>query len=390
MTCRAESVLLANAALDALTDDASRAVELAEQALAGTLAENVPDPAVLLPTTMVLVATERLEPMLAACDTTIASARRRGSVYDFASASVLRAQVRYLQGALRDAEADARLADELTAEHQVTFARRYTQAWLVLTLVERGRLAEADDSLEKSGVAPSLAYLLDARGRLRLAQGRAAEALVDFRACGQRLERRGLGHPGLMPWRANAALALHQLGQLDEARRLVDDAVATARRYSAPRALGVALRARGLVSGSVDALREAVSVLEPTSARLEHARATVDLGAALRRANHRGVARDTLALGRELAHRCGAEALVERAREELAASGARPRRVALTGTDALTPSERRVAEMVASGMSNRDVAQALFVTSKTVETHLGSVYRKLGVTSRADLARALG
>ncbi|MGH3611609.1 MAG: ATP-binding protein [Pseudonocardia sp.] len=386
---RTGAVLLANAALDALTDDGSRAVELADEALAGTLARDVPDPSVLLPATMVLIATDHLESVLAACEVTIASARRRGSTSDFASTSVLRAQARYLQGALAEAEADARLADELTAEHQVTSARRYTQAWLVLTLVERGRLTEADESLEKSGVTPTLAYLLDARGRLRLAQGRPAEALADFRDCGRRLERRDMSHPGLMPWRANSGLALHQLGRVDEARRLVDEAVQAARRYSAPRALGLALRARGLVDGSVDALREAVAVLEPTPARLEHARALVDLGAALRRGNQRRAARDALARGQELAHRYAADALVERAREELIATGARPRRVALSGADALTPSERRVAELAATGMSSRDVAQALFVSAKTVETHLGSVYRKLAVGGRAELAGAL-
>lgn len=390
LTSRAGAVLLANAALDALqTDGGSRAVELADEALAVSLGQAVPDPGVLLPAIMVLVATDRLEAVLAACEAAIASARHRGSTYDLASASILRAQARYLQGALGDAEADARLADDLTAEHAVTFARRYTQAWLVLTLVERGRLAEADDSLEKSGVVPTLAYLLDARGRLRLAQGRPAEALDDFRGCGRRLDQRGMVHPGLMPWRANAALALHQLGRVDEARQLAGEAVHTARRWAAPRALGLALRARGLIDGSVDTLREAVAVLEPTPARLEHARALVDLGGALRRSNQRSTARDELARGQELAHHCGADALVDRAREELVTAGARPRRVALHGAQALTPSERRVAELVVDGLSNRDIAQALFVTTKTVETHLGSVYRKLAAGGRAELAAAL-
>jgi tetratricopeptide (TPR) repeat protein len=298
-----------------------------------------------------------------ACEATIASARRRGSVYDFASGCMLRAQARYLQGELGDAEADARLADELTREHRVTFARRYTQAWLVLILVERGRLAEAEDSLEKSGVAPTLAYLRHARGRLRLAQRRPAEALADFRDCGHRLDRRGIRHPGLIPWRCDLALAHHQLDRTDEARRLVSDAVRLGRNCAAPRALGLALRALGLVDGSVEALREAVAVLAATPARLEHARALVDLGAVLRRGNQRSAARAELARGQELARRCGADALVDRAREELTAAGARPRTFALTGVESLTPAERRVAKLAASGLSNRDVAQSLFVTT---------------------------
>jgi DNA-binding CsgD family transcriptional regulator len=192
-----------------------------------------------------------------------------------------------------------------------------------------------------------------------------------------------------MPWRAGAALALHQLGRVGEARQVVADALRLAETFQAPRALGIALRTLGLIDGSVDALREAVSVLEHTPARLEYARALVDLGSALRRSNQRSTARDYLARGQEVAHRCGADALVALARAELAATGARPRTIALSGAEALTPSERRVAELAAGGLSNRDVAQALFVSTKTVETHLGRVYRKLAVTGRADLAGAL-
>ena len=87
--------------------------------------------------------------------------------------------------------------------------------------------------------------------------------------------------------------------------------------------------------------------------------------------------------------RCGALRLAGRAREELVAAGARPRRAALSGRDALTPSERRVAQLAADGMTNREIAQALFVTEKTVETHLGRAFMKLGVRSRKQLAQAL-
>ncbi|MDQ3885940.1 MAG: AAA family ATPase [Actinomycetota bacterium] len=390
-TSHAAVTLLADTALDALQvpGDTARAIELAEEALDRTVAREVPDAGVVLPATMVLLAADRFEPVLAACDAVIASARQRGSIHDFASASVLRAQARYLQGMLVEAEADARLSDELTAEHAVLVARRYTQAWLVLTLVERGRYDEADTSLRDSGVAPTLAFLLDARGRLRLAQGRAQEALDDFAACGRRLDRRGMPHPGLVPWQTHAALAAHRLGRVEEARRLVAEAVATARRYDCARALGIALRVSGLIEASMSTLREATAVLEGTPARLELARAVVDLGAALRRANQRVAGREALQRGMDLAHRCGADALVERAHEELTATGARPRTLVRTGADALTPSERRVAQLASDGLSNRDIAQALFVTTKTVETHLGNAYRKLMITNRAGITAAL-
>jgi DNA-binding NarL/FixJ family response regulator len=93
--------------------------------------------------------------------------------------------------------------------------------------------------------------------------------------------------------------------------------------------------------------------------------------------------------GFELATRGGATPVADAARAELYSAGGRPRRDALSGPASLTPSERRVAELAAEGSSNRDIAQTLYVTPKTVEVHLTSVYRKLGITSRARLAGAL-
>ena len=126
-----------------------------------------------------------------------------------------------------------------------------------------------------------------------------------------------------------------------------------------------------------------------SGARLEHARALVELGAALRRANQRAAAREPLRTGLDLAHRCGAVRLAERARAELLTAGAKPRRAVLTGLEALTASERRVAELAAAGMSNPEIAQALFVTLSTVEGHLRHVYRKLSIGSRGQLPGAL-
>jgi DNA-binding CsgD family transcriptional regulator len=139
----------------------------------------------------------------------------------------------------------------------------------------------------------------------------------------------------------------------------------------------------------VDRLREAVAVLQGSPARLEHARALTDLGAALRRGNRRAEARGALQDALGLAERCGARALAERARTELRAAGGRPSQPHGAGVQQLTVSERRVAELAAEGRSNPEIAQALFVTRKTVETHLGHVYRKLGVSGRGRLGRAL-
>jgi DNA-binding NarL/FixJ family response regulator len=148
----------------------------------------------------------------------------------------------------------------------------------------------------------------------------------------------------------------------------------------------------GLVEGGkggIELLREAVEVLAGSEARLEHARALVDLGAALRRANQRTESRERLREGVDLARRVGALGLAGRANEEIAATGARPRKVFQTGLDALTASERRVAQLAAEGLSNKEVAQTLFVTIKTVEVHLSSAYRKLEISSRTQLDKAL-
>jgi DNA-binding NarL/FixJ family response regulator len=129
-----------------------------------------------------------------------------------------------------------------------------------------------------------------------------------------------------------------------------------------------------------------VACLDGTPWRLELARARCDLGAELRRLGRRAEGRVALEAAMDAAHACGAALLAERAAEELRASGARPRRRAVTGLDALTPSELRVARLAAAGRSNRDIAQELFVTPATVETHLTRTYRKLGIAGRDDLA----
>jgi DNA-binding NarL/FixJ family response regulator len=142
--------------------------------------------------------------------------------------------------------------------------------------------------------------------------------------------------------------------------------------------------------GGLALLEEAAAVLEPSPAKLERARALADLGAALRRTGRRVDAREPLRNAVELAQACGAVPLADAARSELVAAGAKPRRQALSGAESLTPSELRVAAMAAEGMTNRDIAQNLFVTPKTVEVHLSSVYRKLDIGSRTQLASALG
>jgi DNA-binding CsgD family transcriptional regulator len=152
------------------------------------------------------------------------------------------------------------------------------------------------------------------------------------------------------------------------------------------------LRALGLLERGqtrIERLRESVAVLERSGAPLEEARVLADLGAALRRSGERTLARDPLRRALDLASRCNAWALAERAKTELLATGARPRRVALSGIDALTPSERRVAQLATEGLNNRRIAQSLFVSMSTVAVHLTHAYQKLGIGSREQLPQAL-
>jgi DNA-binding CsgD family transcriptional regulator len=236
--------------------------------------------------------------------------------------------------------------------------------------------------------------LLRARALVAAARGDHRGALDHALELGQALTAFGHTNPPVSypAWRSLAALEHHGLGDTAAALALAREEVELARAWGAPRTLGRALRILGLIEGADDGIariREAVSVLEPSPARLEHAYALADLGAALRRANHRAEAREHLRQALELAQRGGATRLAEHAHEELIATGARPRRIVQSGAASLTPSERRTAAMAAEGMSNREIAQALFVTLRTVEMHLSNAFRKLDVSSRTQLPAAL-
>jgi DNA-binding CsgD family transcriptional regulator len=201
--------------------------------------------------------------------------------------------------------------------------------------------------------------------------------------------RYGIDNPAMQSWRAGAAEALLRMGRADEARALAEEELELGRPFAARHALGASLRVLGLAEGSTERLREAVDVLQGSGSRLLRARALVDWGAALRRAGERAASRDPLREGLDLAHRCGATRLAEHAEQELEASGARPRRRAVSGIEALTPSQLRIAGMAADGLSNRDIAQTLFLSVRTVENQLRQSYLKLDIASRRDLAGAL-
>ena len=394
-----ERKLLAVKAFEAARADAAAGGRLARRALAegDILTEHPTDSPLFYSLAFALIYADLLDLADRVFEEALADARARGSIFGFAAVSCMRSYVAYLRGGLPDAEAEARNAIDAQGVQAGVLLPRAV-ACLIDPLVERGELDAAGEALAgigaESGPLDAIyhGWLVASRGRLRVARGQLKEGVEDFLAYGAAGERFSYGTGITFPWRSSAALALLVSGEREEARRLAREELELYRDSGIARGLGVALRALGLVEGGekgIELLRRAVDALEGSSARLEHARALADLGAALRRANRRAEAREPLRAALDLAHRCGATALMDRARRELAATGAKPRKLVFTGVDSLTASERRIAEMAAAGRRNRDIAQALFVTVKTVETHLFHAYQKLDITSRQDLPRAL-
>ncbi|HEX8083474.1 MAG TPA: AAA family ATPase [Solirubrobacteraceae bacterium] len=343
----------------------------------------------------VLLLADRIEPARRVLDQAVDDARRRGSLPGFAFASGMRCGLLARVGDLPAAEADGRSFADLAFEQGWFLAQPNGLGSLIGVLVDRGELDHAEwvDRQTREADVPGadlgLARIVHARARLLVARGEVAAARVEAERLG-RPRARWNTYPTLAPWVLVApALAPEDP---DEARAEADRMLQDARSWGTPRAIGMALHASGLVidgARRLELLEEAGNVLADAPAPFEQARALTDFGAALRRANRRTAAREPLRRALDLADSCGARPLAERARQELRAAGGRPRRPRTSGVDALTASERRTAAMAAEGMSNPEIAQALFVTTKTVEAHLSNAYRKLDIASRAELPAAL-
>lgn len=317
--------------------------------------------------------------------------RRRGLAVGHARASTMMAMVALAAGRLSDAEAALVAAIDIESSG----VPRPAVALLTEILVETGRLEEADAVLARHDAdspAPRkmlMNPLLMARARLHAARHRPREALDDLFELGRRYAQWGLASRPMPPWRGLAAVLLAATGEHEQARQLATEELGLARTWGSERAIGTALRAVGSVERTTEPLAESIHRLSSTPFRLDHAHALVELGAVHRRAGRRAAASESFSTGMDLAHRCGATALSEHARAELLACGARPRRLARTGRDALTASERRVALLATDGLTNRQIAQALFITTATVETHLRHVFRKLDISARGELVDRL-
>jgi DNA-binding CsgD family transcriptional regulator len=333
-----------------------------------------------------------------ACDSWVHGARERGAMPMLTTALMLRARLGVAAGRLHAAAADAREAVQLAAVLDTPLARRLAMGSHLWALTELGRLDEADRLLEETGLGGAVPLrqiqdmiFMTQRARLRLAQHRVAEALADMDAADDWGSRRGMSRALPYPAYLLRPEVLLAGGRTEEATLAAREALANLPKLP-PFSRALVLRSSGIVIGGdegIDLLRAACDDLEASPMPVEHSRALLGLGAALRRARHRADAREPLARAMELAHTCGAQPLVDAAREELVATGARPRRLVRSGIDALTPSELRVAKLAAEGMSNPQIAQQLFVTRRTVETHVAAILRKLDLKGREGIAAAL-
>jgi DNA-binding CsgD family transcriptional regulator len=396
----AERLLLAQAAVERALSG-SAASEVAELALRAVsqdgLDEGPTGRAAALSAAQALTWAGDLDAAFALLDAEIALAEECGMVHDYATACHHRALVHIAAGNVADAVVDAQVAlDGRRFGWRLAFPR--TCAALAVMLVERGELPAAHEALALAGARAdwldhaSWTDLVAARARVALADGRPADALNDYLECGLRQDEFGAPNPAVMAWRSGAATAALRLSDRETATHLAGEELDLACAFGAAPATGVALRTSGEVAGGsagVALLEASVEILDGSGAELELAYSQVALGGMLRRANRRAAAREPLRIGLDLARRCGSAALALRARDELVAAGGRPRREALSGIEALTPSERRTAELGADGLTNREIAETLFVTVKTVEWHLRNAYAKLEITSRSELSEAM-
>lgn len=378
---------------------ASTCIELLERALAAKPYGNVeslewtPDLAWAMAALAWCDAHTRREPFL---DAVIERARERGAMLDVALAAASRSHGRMRQGRVAEAEADARLAHQIYVDLDDAH-HAMVSAFQLDPLVARGAFDEADALL---AAAPphrdddQVVYLalLDARARLRIAQGRLAEARADLELLRDEVAEQRFQCPAAVAWRPQLATVLHALGERRAARELAAEDVDHTRRFGAPRAYGLALLATAATSPAklaLPALVEATEVLAASPARLDYARALVELGALTRRLGRRADALALLRSGLDCAASCGATALVANARAELRVAGARPRRERVHGPQSLTAAERRVGDLAAAGATNAEIARSLVVSLRTVETHLTSAYRKLDIKRREQLSDAL-
>lgn len=374
-------------------DTVDDAVTLARRALAGDLL--APDRSAVWAAIHTLVVADRLDEAERYLNRALGSAVAQGLLLPTALAHGYLARVAFLRGDLAAAKEHVELGEDgLRDPH---FALPVLHATHVDLLVEDDEARDADMVLQRGVLAEGdeprtvlQLWLLGARSRLRVAQGRASAALEDAMTC-QRLYRQwGAARMPDVPWRLHAAQACTSLGERERAVELVAEELRVARSFGVPRHVALALRAgSALAATAVERRRllgESIALLETSPARLELARTLEMLGGLLLDGGDRTEGRRIVGRAAELAWECHAPAMTRRLDTVLTGNSTRARRPHLTGIHAFTPSERRIAELAGTGLTNRQIAERLFLSEKTVEAHLSRAYRKLGIRTRTELA----
>ncbi|WP_405464863.1 LuxR family transcriptional regulator [Streptomyces jietaisiensis] len=275
---------------------------------------------------------------------------------------------------------------------------RGEDARTVLALVAAGRVAEAGRfvtafDLSRVPDSPERDRFLYARGVLRAAAGNPVGAAHDFLECGRGRSAREELNPAVLPWRTALAECKVARGDRRKALLLAEEELRLARVWDTPRTVGRALRVLATATGGrhgLDLAEEAVRLLRTAPGGEELIAALLARGRLLLAAGERTQARETLREAADRAARRGAVRLAQAAEEALREGGARRPATVRTGFEALTDSERRIVELAAEGHTNTEIAGLLHVARRTVETHLTSAYRKLGIRRRGQLQTVLG
>jgi ATP/maltotriose-dependent transcriptional regulator MalT len=374
-----------------------RAIALADTALeepSGSV-----DPAVWAPALLALCWSGELTRARAVAGDLAAKPAIQHSRRAMAALRLARAHSHHLAGHLKHAEDEAERAAKLLRADTCTDYLDCARARLAAILLDRGQVKAAETAISSATGAPHPdgsivhAQILAVQARIHAASRRNREALAAFTEVGRLLAGAGVENPLVFAWRSHAALATAAIGNRQRARELADEGVALASRFGALPAIGAALTTAGIIATrreAVDLLVEAERVLDGSGAELEHARALAYLGASERRYGSPTKARATLTHSLELASGLGGKPIADLARSELRLAGSRPRSDFATGPEALTDAERRIAELAAAGLTNREIGQEVFITRKTVEWHLHNVFRKLEVETRGEIGAALG
>ncbi|WP_308103156.1 AAA family ATPase [Streptomyces sichuanensis] len=375
---------------------AHEAAALARRSL--RVEETAPSSWWVLGASVVLGLADEVDESLAGLERALSGSRTHYEPHTHVAALAGRSLLLYGTGDVPGAAADARAAVD-TAEHsERTAGSPMPQIALATVLLSQGKAREAAGILDHVGRGGADRHIwewhhyLYVQGRIRRELGDLDGALDLWLRCGRSLDEAGVTNPVLAPWWLPATTTLVRMGRTGDATAVVESVEPHIRRWGTPRAHGIGLIAAAVVAEGrvrVDRLAEAVDVLADSPARLEHAKATYQLGHELLARGDARAARRHLRQSIELATRCGYHALSAVARTQLLTAGGRMSQIAVSPLDSLTDSERRIATLARGGISNREIAEALFITPRTVEMHLTNVYRKLDVRGRADLPRQL-